>query len=829
MAKFGRRLIAVFLLALGGWSVPGTATNHNEIQRRLISEGELAPLPEAKPLMIELAKVIESSALKAAINQSRTLQLMRESVRTALFHLNLKFEIVVDNYPYDPPFREPFPFRPTLEAMSEAAEFLDIVQLTTGFSTEIRSQLVNSPFYADLKVLFKEPVDQGIFRTLGKDEMIHKTVDSYLDLQGRLEKFGEGASMPEFEEAVREVQKELNSEEITRLKQKDPAFTLVVDRALAELKVVSKFQGGTSTKLYPAFSAAYPYRRTFQALVKAVAAGDLHDRNLYPEVTNWHEVEYSWQSKKNKKLLGLYHFNRYKYQLAGLLADNEVVMWPFVGFCDLEEIMLLRAVPWGVTAISVHTDRADRHYNSPKDELYHDANHARRMWGYDKRKRQRLKAFTREKQIAIYRQQDQFIKSLMAATAFVEELPRRELELRSRERILMFETSHETARTLDRESFVEDLLRKPATPQPFEVQLQAKVEKLEDLRTFDGNLKSGADQLTLDLSQPTIIRYFYDRAPGFLANVDNKLRWGFYDSAFSMANAIAIPGYRTPQFLAEAATRLFHRLQHPPPPMDELIRQINDRSGQPELWNYFSIKDVPLMRISGLDLLHTVAGEDIQVNWRQFTPHRDRWKPTNARLIDGSHVNSPETLQIYFLERGIPSYLQQYFKLDWDPTMERVAMFEDLRNLPNSLLAPNHQNENLMSGAKAIAAVDRIWHNRLTFRTLDAVERWLVAAAQFVHQGVLDRNTNGARNNPDYNKHWLLLPKINQKHDLDLIRIAFEARLAMEPNSLEPAQVMMIREGIMRLYNRIQRGDPVRTCHFILSRERDRLLQENPK
>jgi hypothetical protein len=213
-------------------------------------------------------------------------------------------------------------------------------------------------------------------------------------------------------------------------------------------------------------------------------------------------------------------------------------------------------------------------------------------------------------------------------------------------------------------------------------------------------------------------------------------------------------------------------------------------------------------------MLNVTAGGDIHDTWRRNSAYEERWKPANAKLIDGTLVVDPWSLDRYFEEKGIPDFLQGFYRFQKDPKTGETVLWEDIRNLPNELLAANHFGENLMSGAKAVAVVDRIWHKELNFQDLDAVERWLSAAAQTVHQAVLDRNANGARNNSVYNRHWLLLPPQNQINDLELIRIAFEARLKFAGKKPSPETVVMFREGLSRLYGKIRRGGPIRSCNF---------------
>jgi hypothetical protein len=279
--------------------------------------------------------------------------------------------------------------------------------------------------------------------------------------------------------------------------------------------------------------------------------------------------------------------------------------------------------------------------------------------------------------------------------------------------------------------------------------------------------------------------------------------------------------------------------------------------------------------VSSIPLLNVAAAEEVHSSWRLHSQYESRWKPTNAKLLDGTIVNDEWSLGRYLKERGVPEYLTEFYKLDADPATGETILFEDIRNLPHDLLANNHQGENLMSGAKAVSIVDRLWRKEAKleaknaerraklksgkkksigadiselklFKNLDDAERWLVGAAQGVHQAVLDRNANGARNNPIYNQHWLLLPTANQINDLELVRIGFEARLKKGPeerpkkgpdqkarpepitHKLRPETVTLFREALSRLYRKIKRNEPIRSCENRLSVARNEKLAKAP-
>jgi hypothetical protein len=801
-----------------------------DILSRLQREGELTALPEAQSLMIEIAHIIDSPALKEAVAGNRTLQMLRERVRTSLYHVNFKFEVVVEDYPYDPPFKDAFPFRPTLEAMDEVSHFLNLVQDITGFKTDLNEKISQFPFFESLKTLFPKTKAQSLPEPISWNTMGRNPVESYATFHERLHKYGEIASFPEFKESVQILLNDFNTDEIRSFRAQDKAFDRLCANAIKELNEIQS--SGAESRIYGAYKKPFPYRKTLQAIERAVLVFDIRERLKYPKGINWHDVELSWVIGDTPKLLELYHYNRYKYQFSYLLSDPEIVLFPDSVGASFEFLMRTRVAPLGIIDVASNTTRIDRHHNSPLDRFHHDGNHVRRTWGYDKRKAQRRGAVTFAQKMEIYREQDRFMKELLAATdpktAAKEDIVER--NYRKHERVISFECFHETALTPDRESLLRDILRGPATPQPFEVQRQTELASLELIRRFDGNLTSGADELGLDMEHPTIIRYFYDRAPGFLANVDNKNRWGFFDSVFDMKKYMPDRGFRTPSAVAKAAFRLLKHLGYEnPPSIRELTKDAVDRAGQPELYNYHGISDVPIVKVSGMNALNVVAAEQIQSDWRRNSTYQERWKPTDAKLIDGTIVSDSWSLKRYLEERKVPEFLKAFYKLDKDPATGKTILFEDIRNLPNEFLSKNHQGENLMSGSKAVSIVDRIWHKDLNFKTLDQAERWLVSAAQSVHQAVLDRNANGARNNPIYNVHWLLLPPQNQINDLELVRIGFEARMQKGIKKISTEKAILFNEALSRLYRKIRRNEPIRACQHSLTQTRNANLSHEGK
>jgi hypothetical protein len=590
---------------------------------------DLVALPSAQGQLQKIQVYLDRFEILQVCKKSKTLAILRERLISAIFHLNFLPEIIEKNkpnylymdskYPYDPVFLKPFPKRPSLEVIEEAIRFInnvaenskmlfpvDIANTQNNLAQKLIESLKDyGPYKTFAQELNKRLLIHKVKpKALLKEQIIKQPVDSYLILRRRLIVNGEIASFPEFADSVDMLLSELNSIEVQNLAKIDPIFKTLIKNADTELKVVTQDSGkGSATQA--AFSASYPYRRTIHAIEQAIAVFDTKERLQYKESKVWHEVEESWYLQKDRTrrlLLPLYHFNRYKYQLFGLLSNPNIVLLPWNGDVSLEDLIRLRPVPIGLIGVMTKTYRVDRHHNSPLDFWYHDINHIRRMWGYDKRSIQTLPINNWSELMADMYSRQAFIEELLKKTDPKEKgLKDKQRQVRFLERFIIFETFHETALSATKDALLNDLTRRPATPQPFEVQIQDKEFQKELNRQFDGNLKSGADVLPLILSKPTKIQYFFDRAPGFLSNVYNKIAWGFHTSVFLERINPANLKYRTPEYLAEAANHLFCIMGYPRdriPSQTTLISEITDRSGQPELYNYFALHNEEDLSIS---------------------------------------------------------------------------------------------------------------------------------------------------------------------------------------------------------------------------------------
>ena len=99
--------------------------SYAELHARLVKDGPNAPFPEFKPIVEFLTGELASEHFEKLLADNPALKLELTEVRTFLAHVNLSFAVEDGRYPYEVPFDQPFPYRPTLDAIEAAIRLLD--------------------------------------------------------------------------------------------------------------------------------------------------------------------------------------------------------------------------------------------------------------------------------------------------------------------------------------------------------------------------------------------------------------------------------------------------------------------------------------------------------------------------------------------------------------------------------------------------------------------------------------------------------------------------------------------------------------------------------
>lgn len=103
---------------------------YQNMVKRIQKKGALAPMPEFKPAVLMLQEELEKESVKKSVQENNCeLESFRLNALQALFHISLNFSMTNDlSYPHVAPFSNRYPYLPTINAITTALEFLDIIQ-----------------------------------------------------------------------------------------------------------------------------------------------------------------------------------------------------------------------------------------------------------------------------------------------------------------------------------------------------------------------------------------------------------------------------------------------------------------------------------------------------------------------------------------------------------------------------------------------------------------------------------------------------------------------------------------------------------------------------
>lgn len=410
--------------------------------------------------------------------------------------------------------------------------------------------------------------------------IIENPVREYKKYRARLQKYGPNAPFPEFKPVVDEILKELRSIELQKKLDTHPILKMEyaeVITFLSHINLSFSYENQTNYPYINDYNEAFPYRPTIDAIESALRLFDKIER------------------LENPNVVPLYHFDRYAYHRHSLLADTENIFFPTMKSLSFTDLIKIRSVPIGFVGVTTKTIRVDRYFQSPLDFWYHDINHVRRLAAYLKLKMKNNKATTQKAKLKLYAEMDSFIQNKILPN--IARLPKgshpEDIAIRRLARLIIFEIFHESAVAADVASITQDLLRGPDIKTPFEIMIapsQTEGFEIEKMRTAVGNVQSGAKIISENNpeNKTVHIHYYHDRDLGLLANVYNKLLFGYYDEPSEPSELIAPVAYRKAEYIAKAAQYVLEFIGAPPGLIsrEELKKLILSKAGRPELFNY---------------------------------------------------------------------------------------------------------------------------------------------------------------------------------------------------------------------------------------------------
>jgi hypothetical protein len=690
-------------------------------------------------------RITDDTTVQRLLKSDLATKALYIQILNQLRHVSLTFSMRDRSYTHDYVLKGAFPQRPTEITLKKANEFLAFVH-----APSVGAEGAIPPDPARAKQLMAEQ------KALVK-KITNEPVATYLDMRRRLQRAGPEASFPEFASLVEYLTLHLRSD-------------AAVLRLSTENSVISNFRALALREFGDVTAKGYPYLSTIEAVQRTVEFLDVLQRSNDP-------------SRSPK----LYHSDRYEYYghfLKGEIPDH--IFMPTIASLGATDILRARCVPIGLVGVNTDITWVDGFYQTPYEFWLHDVNHTRRMWQFFKeaaaRKGMNVEDFAR--------QSEGFFRTKLLPLIAIS--PADSYEIKNQKRlmkILLFEILHEDALAADADVVINAVLRPPNLITPF--------EEMNGLH----------------------VTYVMEPGATTLAYAYRKLAHDFYDMPGERIDNIVAEEFRTRENIVAAAEILGKALgvQF----RKEVLEYFATTDlGFPKDFKQTLIKDiaarpgatVPLDQVGGSrdhDVIELTA-EAFHSTWQKTTGYFERWKISQAVFKDGTGINdgkmidTPSKLDAYLADRDIPDGLRQYFSLRADPRTGEIKLYEDIQHLPHRDLAPNNQFENISGATVAVRLIERIVERGLNFHSLNRAMDWLRAACESMQQEWLRRNQNWAGSDPLYNRPWRELRAVHQQNGVNLLKIALEMELQLNPTFLSGSQKTLFQEAFRRMELEVQ-------------------------
>ncbi len=353
--------------------------------------------------------------------------------------------------------------------------------------------------------------------------IIDNPLESYNDLNKRFSenKFNLNTSVPELFPTVNKILKELFSNDINSICEKNEILIGMRDKVVNSLRHVS-LKNRTFC----------PYMPTLQAIFSAIAFFDIvarHKKEFYKGLDSTSVLEHDPKEKANAP----YHMYKYQYRMNELLSrvPDEIII-PTFSPLSATDLMKVRGVPIRFVGLSTDFIYVDEFEQSPEEFLMHDLNHSYRMMIEDE-KYMLEHNLSREEFLL---KQDSFIKEYLPKIKISSEDSVEAKEIKKIKKIILFEILHEDARPFLPEVVLGALLRKEGGETKFEMPIIDEKTHYMDI----------VDVLDTEISTLSYVR--------------NKLQCGFYDKVEKQNTQIVNPEYRKSDFIAQAAFDMVQEL-----------------------------------------------------------------------------------------------------------------------------------------------------------------------------------------------------------------------------------------------------------------------------
>lgn len=353
--------------------------------------------------------------------------------------------------------------------------------------------------------------------------IIERPLDSYNGFMKRFQEnnFNPNTSFPEIFPTVNRVLKELFSEDINKMCEKNEILIGFRDKAVNSLRHVS-LKNRTFC----------PYLPTVHAIFNSIAFFDVvarHKKDFYKDVNPNKILEHDPKEKAN----AAYHMYKYQYRMHELLGKipDEIIIPTFTNL-SASDLMKVRGVPVRFVGLSKDFIYVDEFEQSPEEFLMHDINHSYRMMIEDE-KHLKENHITKEQFLV---EQNTFIKEYLPTIKISEHDNEETKEIKKIKKIILFEMVHEDCRPFLADVLLKALLKKEGGETKFEMPVIDDKTNYMDI----------VDVLDTEISPLSYVR--------------NKLQCGFYDKVDKQNTHIVNPKYRKSDFVADAAFEMVNEL-----------------------------------------------------------------------------------------------------------------------------------------------------------------------------------------------------------------------------------------------------------------------------
>ncbi|MCA9779548.1 MAG: hypothetical protein KC800_22625, partial [Candidatus Eremiobacteraeota bacterium] len=404
----------------------------------------------------ELWKTMNSPEMKAQAAADPYLKPLLTQTLSNLKHVRLDFQHRDDNYVHEDVVKGPYPFEPTLKALTDVRNFYRVLDGTEA--GEVRADSTPGQVQTELTEI------ESRQKTYIKG-IINNPLEHYEDFKARLTSQGQKAPFPEFSDMVRYLELHMDKE--------GPLTEAGGNEHLAVARQIAK-EGLNKVK-----EAGYPYGETIEAVKGSLAYLDIYERGR----------------PGSEARPQLYHSHRYQYY--DHFIKNETpdhVLFPTIYGLGATDLMKTRGVPIGFVGIPPEVSWVDGYTQTPLEFFYHDINHVRRMWQFTKEKAGELGTPFPD----FIKESNRYVNEELMPVIEISksDSPERKNEKRMM-KLILFEALHEDALPAHPAVLKSSLERAPNTLTPFE-------ELINEEKTVQYIMEPGA----------TTLAYVYRKAAG---------------------------------------------------------------------------------------------------------------------------------------------------------------------------------------------------------------------------------------------------------------------------------------------------------------------------